>query len=353
MMKVLVIGDSLVKSETLEKAAYELQFDEPIEVVRLEHLSDKTKEEFQEYILEIETNGPNNIELPENVLEEIKDADILLVHIAPISEKMLSVAKKLKFIGTCRGGLEHIDMEKANEKEIPVMHVIRNAEPVADFTVGLILAETRNIARSHEAIRQGKWLKTFPNDKYKTVLSNLKIGLVGLGHIGKLVAKRLIALNVDIVVHDPYIQGEEATVDEKGHVVKLVSLEDLFEKSDVISLHARLTEENKNMVNNELISKMKPSSYMINTGRAGLIEKKALVNALRNNQIAGAALDVIWEEPINEDDELLELDNLTITSHIAGDTIDAIPLSPYLLRDEINKYLTEGNTDMIVNNFGK
>ncbi len=350
MTKVLVVGDALVDSNTLEKAALELAVDSPIEIVKLEWHSDLPKNEFQEYILKIETEGPENIDLPPDILNEIVDADVLMVHYAPVSASMINKAEKLKLIGTCRGGTEHVNLEKADEKEIPVLHVIRNAEPVAEFTLGLILSETRNIARAHSATREGKWRKTFSNDAYKTTISNLKFGLVGLGYIGKLVAQKLVALGAEVVAYDPYIRENEVVMDDLNNTIKLVELEDLFANSDVVSLHARVTEDNINMVNSRLINLMKPSSYIINTARAGLLEKKALVNALKNNKIAGAALDVIWEEPISKNDELLELDNLTITSHIGGDTVDAIPLSPLLLKNEMNKYLKAGNKNMIVNN---
>ncbi len=157
MKKIIVVGDALVSSETLEDAAYQLDLDEPVEVKRFEWYSNLQKEQFQEKILQIETGGSEAVDIPEGILEEIPTADYLLVHIAPISEEMIQAAEKLKFIGTCRGGLEHIHLEACDRKQIPVIHVIRNAEPVADFTLGLMLAETRNIARSHHYIKQGKW----------------------------------------------------------------------------------------------------------------------------------------------------------------------------------------------------
>ncbi|MFD1414851.1 2-hydroxyacid dehydrogenase [Oceanobacillus jeddahense] len=347
MLKVVVVGDSLVSSDTLEDAARQLNIEEPLEVKKFEWNSNLEKDAFQEVILKIEKHGPESMEIPEGILEEIETADYLFVHIAPVSKEMLDKAKNLKLIGTCRGGLEHLNMEECTNKKIPVIHVIRNAEPVADFALGLMLTETRNIARAHHYIKEGKWVKSFANDPYKTTLRNLKVGLLGLGYIGKLVVKRLKALGVEVIAYDPYVDREK--LKQEGIDIEFVQLEELFSISDIISLHARVTPETTNIVNKKLFELMKPSSYLINTARAGLVDKKDLIDVLKNKKIGGAALDVVWEEPIAAGDELLELENITLTPHIAGDTIDAIPRSPYLLRDVINDYLKNNTSDMLVN----
>lgn len=346
MTKVVVVGDRLVSSEALTEAAHALNLDAEIEVEAFNWYADLTKDQFQEKIQLIEKNGPEAVEIPDGVVTAMADADCLLVHIAPISHEMLEVASHLKLIGTCRGGLEHIDIATVKEKGIPLIHVIRNAEPVADFTLALILAETRNIARGHRDVMRGKWTKAFPNDPYKTTIKNLKVGLIGLGYIGKLVVERLNALGVEVLAYDPFIDQEK--VRNSGVKVTFRDLEEIFSEADVISLHMRVTPETTNMINKHLLSLMKPSSYLINTARAAILDKEALLEALRERKIAGAAIDVIWKEPIHLDDPLLELDNLTITPHIAGDTIDAIPRSPYLLRDVLNQYLKQGTSDMLV-----
>lgn len=346
MSKVVVVGDRLVSSETLKEAALELNISGPIEVVEFEWYSDLTKDQFQEKILLIEKGGPEAVEIPEGILAAMVEADYLLVHIAPISKAMIEAATQLKLIGTCRGGIEHVATDALKEKGIPLIHVIRNAEPVADFTLGLMFAETRNIARAHQAVMAGEWRKSFPNDPYKTTLANLKVGLVGLGYIGKLVVQRLNGLGVEVMVYDPFV-NQEAIVAE-GLKVIFKEVEEVFSEADIISLHARVTPETKNMVNQSLISLMKPSAYLINTARAAILDKEALVEALKEKRIAGAALDVIWSEPVRKDDPLLQLDNVTITSHIAGDTIDAIPRSPYLLRNVLNAYFETGKSDMLM-----
>lgn len=348
MTKIVVIGDRLVSSETLKEAALQLNVDKDadIEIAEFNWHADLTKDQFQEKILLIEKGGPEAVDVPDGVIEAMEDADYLLVHIAPVSKEMIQKAKHLKLIGTCRGGLEHVAVEAVKEKNIPLIHVIRNAEPVADFTVGLIYAETRNMARGHKDIMEGKWTKAFANDSYKTTLSNLKVGLIGLGYIGKLVVKRLNALDVEVMAYDPFVDQEK--IAKEGLKVDFKELDEVFSEADVISLHMRVTPETTNMVSTRLLSLMKPSAYLINTARAAVLDKDALINALKERKIAGAALDVIWKEPIQPDDELLQLDNVTLTPHIAGDTIDAIPKSPYLLRDVINAYFEHGISDMLI-----
>ena len=347
MVKIVIVGDGLISSETLEDAAHQLNLEGPLEIKKFEWHSDLPKEKFQEQILRIETGGSESVEIPDGILQEMETADYLLVHIAPVSRKMIEKAKQLKFIGTCRGGVEHINIDACDEKGIPVIHVIRNAEPVADFTLGLMYAETRNIARSHHYLMEGKWVKAFANDPYKTTLSQLKVGLLGLGYIGKLVVKRLNALGIEVLAYDPYVNVE--SLKQQGFNITLVDLESLFTQADIVSLHARVTPETTNMVNKRLLDLMKPSSYLINTARAGLLHKDDLIDTLKNKRIAGAALDVSWIEPISPDDELLKLNNVTLTSHIAGDTIDAIPRSPYLLLDVLNEYIKNNSSDMLVN----
>lgn len=346
MSKVIVVGDGLVSADVLEEAALELSIEQPIEVKKYNWYSELNKEQFQEKIKLIEQKGSEHVAIPEGILADLKDAEYLFVHIAPVSKAMLEAAPNLKLIGTCRGGLEHIALEEVKKRAIPLIHVIRNAEPVADFTIGLIYALTRNIAFSHQQVMQGKWPKQFPNDPYKTTLTNLTVGLVGLGYIGKLVVRRLNNLGVRVMAYDPFVDRKK--IEAENLVIEFMELDELFEQADILSLHVRVTPETTNMINKELLMKMKPSAYLINTARPDIVNKADFIEVLKTHQIAGAATDVVWEEPIRADDPLLDLDNLIITSHIAGDTIDAIPRSPYLLRDVLNDYFKREESDMLI-----
>lgn len=349
-MKLIIVGDALVSSATLIDAARGINFpgvqSSELEIESFEWFSTLEKEQFQEKILQIEKHGPESVPLPDGIIEAMQDADFLLVHIAPVSKAMLEAAPKLTLIGTCRGGLEHIALDSVKAKGITLIHVVRNAEPVADFTLSLMYAETRNIARAHHAIKSGTWRKSFSNDAFKTVLTNHTVGLIGLGYIGKLVARRLNSLGVNVIAHDPFIDASALT--KEGIQVQLCSLDEVISRADILSLHMRLTPETEGMINQDVFNKMKPGSYLINTARAGVVCKADLIDALQRKRIAGAALDVSWSEPIDANDPLLALDNITLTPHIAGDTIDAIPKAPYLLKNVLNDYYKTGHSDMLI-----
>lgn len=346
MSKVIVVGDTFVSAKTLNEAVASMGIPEPVEIVILEWRAEDSQEEFQRNLKVIEKDGPEAIAIPVGIMEEIRDADYLFVHLAPVPRRLIEQAKNLKLIGTCRGGVEHIDVAAAREKKIPIIHVIRNAEPVADYTIGLIYTVTRNIALSHAAVMQGDWKKSYPNDAYRTTLSDQIVGLVGLGHIGKIVAKQLMGLGVKVIAYDPFIDQEKVL--RSGLDVSFVSIEELFAQADIISLHMRVTQETEWLVNERLLALMKPSAYLINTARSGLLVKEAFFKVLRERKIAGAAIDVVWNEPIHPDDPLLELDNLVITSHIAGDTVNAIPNSPFLLAKTVHEYLKTGESEFTV-----
>lgn len=340
-MKIVVVGDAGTSADFFEEMAGHLKFEDK-EIVKIQWEGEML--EIQKRLLNMEQNGPECEEPPEGLIEAVSDADVLLVHVCPVPRRVIEAGKNLKMIGLCRGGVENLDLETALSRGIKVFHVVRNAEPVADFTLGLILAETRNIARGHQALKAGVWEKRFPNSSYITTLSELKVGLVGLGNIGKLVAQRLVALGVEVSGWDPFVTDESLG----GLKIERKSIEDIFRESDVVSLHLRLSEQTENMINGDLISLMKPSAYLVNTSRAGILEESALIKALESGSIAGAALDVFWQEPLPEDYALLKLDNVTITPHIAGDTVDAIPKSPKLLVKVINEYLDTGRSDFLI-----
>ncbi len=338
MTNVVVIGDPFVPADNLAAAAKGLMLESPLNIQRFDWQAEKSRSEFREVIKILEHDGPNGFELSSDILAAVSTAEYLLVHLAPVSQNLLAHAKKLKMIGTCRGGLEHIDLaEVKKSKELSVINVIRNAEPVADFTIGLMYATVRNIAASAIQVKNGDWPQNFPNDAYKTSFSNLKVGLVGLGHIGKIVAKRLTALGLEVSAYDAFAQ--QAALEQEGYQIKLKSLQEIFSDSDVVSLHLRVVSETINLIDQSLLQLMKPSAYLINTARPDIIKQEDLIECLTKKKIAGAGIDVLWEEPIAPDEPLLRLDNVVITSHIAGDTIDAIERSPQLLQKEMNKVL--------------
>lgn len=343
-MKGILLGDAMIGGEGFEKAwnKYLNQYGNDIVVSDWETDWDQ----LQHRRLEVEKKGPEIEEVDEIILKEGKDAQALMGLFVPVSSKVIDAMPNLKIVGVSRAGLENVNVEEATKRGILVFNVRgRNAHAVSDFAVGMMLAECRNIARAHNAIQNGKWRKTFVNSDYIPEMHDKTVGLVGFGNIGRLVTKKLSGFDVNVVVYDPYTSKE----DIKDLGATKVELDDLLKNSDFVSMHARLTNENKGMIGEREISLMKSTSYFINTGRAGLVDQKALVETLKNKKIMGAALDVFATEPIEEDSEFLKLDNVTLTTHIAGTTTEALTNSPYLLVEDIAKFLKGEQAKFIVN----
>ena len=286
--------------------------------------------------LEVEKRGPEIEPCDPLVAEHGREADVLMGLFVPVSSKVMDAMPKLRIIGVSRAGLENVNVEDATRRGVLVFNVMgRNAHAVSDFALGLMLAESRNIARAHFAIRNGEWRKAFVNTASIPELHGKTVGLVGFGYIGSLVAKKLSGFEANVIVHDPY--ADPACIRDAGCTP--VTLDKLFQTSDFISVHARLTEGNRHMIGAELINGMKPTAYLINTSRAGLIDHAALAKALEEKRIMGAALDVFPTEPIGEDSPFLKLDNVTLTTHIAGTTSDALTNSPFLLAEDVARFL--------------
>ena len=344
--KIVVVGDAYVSQATMEEAAKKLPFSSA-EIISL-MWGTGDKDEFCEMQTEIEHKGPDSVEYPKELDEAIEDADILFVHFCPIPGKLLDKAERLKLVGICRGGTENIAVNDLSDRKIPLIHIIRNAEAVAEFTLGMMIAETRNISRAHQSICNGIWRTDFPNAEFSSTLGNMKVGIVGLGNIGALLAKKLSALGVTVLGYDEYI-GKDRW--QELSIEKTDSLQEIFQKSDIVSLHLRLTKDNQGIVGKDLIARMKPTSYLINIARAGLIDESALLDALADHKIAGAALDVFEREPLPSDHPFCRLDNITLTPHIAGDTVDSIALSPYTLAAAVTEYFETGNIRNVCNKF--
>lgn len=287
--------------------------------------------------LEVEKAGPEHETVPEQILASGTDAELLAGLFVPVSSKVMEAMPKLKIVGVSRAGVENVNVAEATARGIAVFHVMgRNAHAVSDFAIGMMLSEARNIARAHNAIKTGTWRKTFSNSEIVPELTGRTIGLVGFGYIGSLVAKKLSGFDVRVLVYDPYTDPDVL----RAAGVEPVSLETVLTEADIVSLHARLSDESKGMIGADQLALMKPTAILINTARAGLVDEAALAETLRENRIAGAALDVFSTEPIPADSPFLELDNVTLTTHLAGTTADALSNSPFLLMDDISKLLT-------------
>ena len=333
-IKAIVLGDAIIHGSQFEAAAkrYLGPFLGDLKAGDWEDNWDK----LQARRLRVEKEGPEIETVPSLVQAEGRNADMIMGLFVPISSKVLDAMPGCGLRECPAQGIENVNLAEATRRGVLVFNVEgRNAEAVSDFAVGLMLAECRNIARAHYAIMKGTWRKEFSNSKSTPQLNEKTIGIIGFGYIGRLVAKKLSGFGVELLVHDPFV--DQTTVAEFG--AKLVDKTTLFRESDFITVHARLSAETKNMIGAKELSLMKPLAYLINTARAGLIDQSALIAALREGRIAGAGLDVFENEPLEADSGYRGLDNVTLTTHIAGTTREALSGSPGLLMDDIRKLL--------------
>ena len=338
-MKLVGIGDLFIPEEYI-KSGMDFLKEKDIEVSTVEWKLSGF-DELQNINLLVEQGGREDFCSPDYICEAVKDADIIITQFFPIGKELIDKCSNLKYIGVLRAGYENVNLEYAQSKGIKVFNTVgRNAHAVSDFAIGVMIAEARNIARGHFGIKNGEWIREYPNSDSIPDFSGKTVGLVGYGEIGRLVAKKLSGFDVNVMVYDPYY---------KGNAINTVSLEKVMAESDFISLHARLTKENEHMIGKKEISLMKKTAYLINTSRSGLVDEQALYDALKNNKIAGAALDVFDVEPPAKDYPLVTLPNVTLTPHMAGGSKDAFLNTPKLLAKGIADYFDGKFTRFLLN----
>ena len=248
----------------------------------------------------------------EEVIQKAKDAHGLLTQYAPISRKVIEALSQCRVIARYGIGVDNIDISAATQRKIVVVNVPSYCEEeVASHTLALILACVRKIFLFNQAIRKGNW--DWKLGRPIVRLSEQKLGLIAFGKIAKMVARKARAFGFSLMGFDPYVSDEEFAAEG----VRKVDLDYLLKNSDIICVHAPLTQETRHMLGREEFKKMKSSSFLVNTSRGAVVDEKALYEALREGQIAGAALDVLEEEPPGKDSPLLKLDNVIFTPHVA------------------------------------
>ena len=233
---------------------------------------------------------------------------------------MLRAARQLKLLHKWGVGVDNIDTQAAKELGIKVARTTgSNAVPVAEFTIGLIIATLRFQALGHERLRQGHWMAFNQTPGETLCISGKTVGLIGFGAIGQAVASRLRGFNCTLLYNKrtPLSPAEEAKLG-----VTYATTDDLLASSDIVCLHCPLTPETTNLIDTLALSRMKRSAVLINVARGGVVVEADLAQALRNKTIRGAAMDVYSIEPLPADSELLKLNNIVVTPHLAAATAD-------------------------------
>ncbi|OPY07571.1 MAG: D-3-phosphoglycerate dehydrogenase [Syntrophus sp. PtaB.Bin001] len=278
----------------------------------------------------------------EELVEIIGDYDVLIVRSnARVTDKVIK-ASRLQVIGRAGVGVDNIDLEAATAKGILVMNAPSgNIVATAELTLALMFCLLRNIVPADRTMKEERW------EKKKLIgrqLGNKTLGIVGLGRVGTEVAKRSKALGMNILAHDPFLSPELA----ERMDVRLVSLDTLLAESDIVTIHTILNSQTRNLIGRVQLAKMKPSAFLINTARGGIVNEEALCEALREKRIAGAAVDVYTQEP-PENWSLIKQENCLATPHLGASTKEAQEEVGFEIAEQIALYLSQGIVKNAVN----
>jgi D-3-phosphoglycerate dehydrogenase len=260
-----------------------------------------------------------------------------------VTADVLEAARSLKVIGRAGIGVDNVDVEAASRKGIVVMNTPGgNNVTTAEHTISLMLALARHIPQAVASLKAGEWKRS----KFVGIeLCNKTLGIIGLGNVGRIVAERALGLRMKVLAHDPFVPSENAA--KLG--VEMVSLEEIYEKSDFITVHVPLTGETRGLINRDAIARMKKGVRIINCARGGIVDEKDLAEALRAGKVAGAALDVFVEEPPPPDHPLIKMDQVVTTPHLGASTDEAQLNVAIAVAEQIVDFLTRGIIRYAVN----
>ena len=287
---------------------------------------------------------------PEELIDRIQNDDIQIVIVEAdfIFDEVFENTDRLRFIGICRNTVNNVDIEAATEHGVLVVNTpARNAVSVAELTIGLILSLARHIPAAHPIVKSGRWLDPVePYIRLRGVeLANKKAGIVGFGAIGSEVGKRLRAFDMDVLVYDPLVKSER--IIEIG--ARQVDLGQLMKESDFITLHCPVSAETTGLIGGNEIGMMKPTSCLINTAGWEVVDNEALLYALEQGRIAGAAFDTFETHPVSSNSPFLSLDNVVLTPHIGGATDGTVKRYSQMIVDGIEKFINGERPENLVN----
>ncbi|HQR29988.1 MAG TPA: phosphoglycerate dehydrogenase [Anaeromyxobacteraceae bacterium] len=281
---------------------------------------------------------------PEELEAAVGDYDAIAVRSATkVTARVLERATRLRVVGRAGVGVDNVDLEAATRRGVVVMNSPGGSSvTVAELAVGMMLALSRHIPQATASTKAGKWeKKRFQGHE----LAGKTLGVVGIGNIGSVVVDRARSMKMSAVAYDPFISAEAAA--QIG--VELVTLEELWARADVISLHVPLTDQTRNVVNAGTIARMKKGVLLVNCARGGLVDEAALAAALASGQVGGAAFDVFDREPVSPDNPLLRLDNFICTPHLGASTEEAQVAVAVGIAEQLAAYLTRGEVRNAVN----
>lgn len=277
----------------------------------------------------------------EELISKALDCEIVIVEIEDLNKSVIESLPNLKFVGVSRGTPVNVDLEFCKARGIPVVHTPgRNADSVADYCLSMMLDLSRKLTPSSRHLASEGWMfdGKLPYLEFRgRELGKLKVGLFGFGQIGARVAQRLHSgFGSQVYFYDPFVESSV-------HAKKVKSLDELFEISDIVSLHAPVIPETENSVNRALLRKLGPEGILISSARAKLVVEEDLYQSLSNAEIASAAIDVFWSEPIDSQNRWVKLPNVICTPHIAGASLDVVANHCETILNGVDKWLSTEN----------
>jgi D-3-phosphoglycerate dehydrogenase len=342
-MKILVVGDSFVPVPVFERGLAALRGKHELEYLQL----DESKEMVP--VTPSECSIREYLGTPPQIAARVHDAEILVVHGAPVTEDVIAAAPKLRLICCARGGPVNVDAAAASARQIPLVNTPgKNAESVADQALAFMVMLARGFPKAQRFLIDGGVLgeSAFEGARFLGYdLGGHVLGLVGFGNVGSRVHRRALAFGMRLVVYDPFVH-----IGNLASTVQVSTLEDLLPQSDFVSLHVRATAETENLFGSEQFAAMKRSSYFLNTARESLVDEEALDAALTSGHLAGAALDVVRPRtPQTGPHPLLRHENVVITPHIGGATHETLLRGVTMVADEIQRFAAGEPLHAVVN----
>jgi len=340
-LKILVVADAYVPTAAFQKAFESITPKNQVRFIQVNEVDRPVPSTLSEKSIREYSGNPRQIE------SELKDEEILVVHSAPVTDAVMDASANLRLICCARGGPVNIDSEAATKRGIPVVSAPgRNAEAVADYVLGVMIILARNLQRSNRfLIEKKKFDRASFASFFGHELGGKTLGLIGFGNVGSRVAKRALAFGMSILVYDPFI--DRSKIEAPG--IRASSFDEVISKGDFVSVHARESKENENLIGGKQFKLMKPSAYFINSARGSLVDEDALLEALKENRIAGAALDVLKKEPIPPDNPFLLLENVFITPHVAGASHEVPFRGAEIVARQIERYISNEALEGVIN----
>ena len=326
-MKVLAVGDSYMPSRYFAEAFAELESTHEVEYLDVDAgrpfaPSTSSERKLREY------QGS-----PDELAAHMEGVEALAVQGAPVTDAVLAASTALRLVCCARGGPVNVDVDAVSARGLPLVNTPgKNAEAVADLTIAFLVMLARGLPKAQRFLDEGNRLRdNWEGAKFMgSDLRRHVLGLVGYGQIGSRVSERALPFGMSVIVYDPFV--------EANGVEQVSTLEELLARADFVSLHARATPENENLIDAAALAAMKPGAFLVNTARETLVDEDALDAALESGRLAGAALDVVRTTAQNGRHRLLRHENVVMTPHLGGATHETLLQGAEMIAEEIVRF---------------